>query len=257
MDKGPPGKFLITGCARTGTSLTLLLMSYFKGLKIDPTVEAPPLLFKKHDVLKKPQGEDGLVQNKLIHPKRGPLFITQTLVDFIKQNIKLIVMVRNAKDVLVSKHANNKGKYWCTPQRWVNSVNQLLDCLSYVNENNLQNHLHIILYEDLTTNLASEINKLQKFVGLPISPTYKEFYTKPIGIDEPYRERYEATSEGNFRVSLNQTVEALNGLRPVEPNSEKWKAPEHRQRIHEVMSGPYGKQINSLLKKFYETDKPF
>ena len=119
-------KILITGAPRSGTSLLMILISYFRDLKVDPTIETPHTLFKDLDVFKTPQRGDGLIWNDFIQPKHR-------IIDFINKKIKVIVMLRDGRDVLVSKHnANQKQSYWCPPERWVNSIVELINTLNYV-----------------------------------------------------------------------------------------------------------------------------
>ena len=211
-------KFLITGCARSGTSLMTILMSYFKGLKIDPTIETPPTLFESLDAFKTPQRHDGLIWNDFIQPKKS-------LIDFINEGVKLIVMLRDGMDVVVSKHKADPSTYWCEPQRWVNSIEELLSALA-IDKNNM---IHIIRYENLTVDFKTEMKELQKFVGLELDSSYTNFY--------------------NEHQKATQITWAMNGVRPVSQNSGNWQMKEHQLRIKEVLNdGNNGERFKELLK---------
>ena len=212
-------KYLITGAPRSGTSLMTILMSYFKGLNIDPTIETPPNLFTTLDAFKTPQRKDGLIWNDFIQPP-------MSIKDFTDRGVKVIVMLRDGRDVIVSKHnSNNKSDYWCSPERWINSVQGLIEIIGVVPSN----MLHIVRYENLTIDLESEMNLLEQFVGLPLDESYSTFYEK--------------------HQQQNQITHAMNGVRPVSKNSGQWKLPEHSNRIKEVMNGEFGEQFKYKLEQ--------
>lgn len=214
-------KVLITGAPRSGTSLLTILVSYFRDLKINPTIETPSTLFEQVDVFKTPQRVDGLIWNDFIQPKHS-------MVDFINKGVKLVVMLRDGRDVLVSKHnADGRKSYWCPPERWINSILELIKTMEYVEQNNLQDYLHVIRYENLTLNLEGEIKRLEEFLGLSIDPNYKTFHQE--------------------HTKINQITHALNGIRPVEYNSNGWKQPEHEERIKSLFEGPYKDILTHLL----------
>ena len=219
MKQSIPNKFLITGCARSGTSLMTILMSYFKELKINPTIETPPTLFKDLDAFKTPQRNDGLIWNDFIQPKKS-------LIDFINEGVKLIVMLRDGRDVVVSRHKSEPSSYWCGPKRWINSIEELLSALAL----DKKEMIHIVRYENLTIDFQSEMKELQKFVGLELDSNYINFH--------------------NEHQKANQITWAMNGIRPVSPNSGMWQMEEHQIRINEVLNdNDSGYRFKELLKK--------
>lgn len=87
--KMPNNKILITGCARSGTSLLLLLMRYFQDSFVEAKKEIHPILSKA-------------------------------------QFLKIIYIIRNGFDVLCSKRPQT-GKYHVVdPNRWIAAIEDYL-----------------------------------------------------------------------------------------------------------------------------------
>jgi hypothetical protein len=215
-------RILITGSPRSGTSLFTLLMSYFKDLNVNSSSETPPNLFEYYNVFKTPQRPDGKIWNDFIKEPHN-------IVDFIKKGIKVIVLVRDGRDCVVSKHEADPNQYWCTPVKWLNSVGNLLQCKKDIDGTPLERNLLVVRYEDLTTDMDRVMGEVESFVGHSLNHSYRSFYN-------------------DYQNKKNQMTTALNGVRPVQQNSGNWKLPEHRERMETVMKD-YGVLFTEMLTK--------
>lgn len=83
------------------------------------------------------------------------------------ENIKVILMIRDAKDVLTSSHPEAKG-YYVSLERWVSDTKDTL-----VFENHSQ--VMIVPYEALVNEFDISIKKITRFLGLSNSTEMREF----------------------------------------------------------------------------------
>ena len=218
--KMPNNKILITGCARSGTSLLLLLMRYFQDSFVEAKKEIHPILSKaqflqddfnrrySNIIIKRPQLSK-------THPQ---YFNLQEVLD---KDFKIIYIIRNGFDVLCSKRPQT-GKYHVVdPNRWIAAIE---DYLKHKDNKNICT----IKYEDLVNDTEHCMSKISQFLNTPYSIDYMNFYKN--------------TKENT------PITRATHGLRPIDIKSiDNWK--NHKEYLEKKYKKRLAK-INELNKKF-------
>jgi|GEM_PF-4020130 len=232
MDATKKPHILITGCARTGTSLLTLLMDGFAGLQVHLDTERSPVdfidqFYNRRQVIKLPQGRKTPTADfgsPVDYDDSSVCYLQNYLYDWL-----ILLCVRDARDILVSKHERYPDRYFVSPLRCRLSLERGMAIMNHP-------HVLVVRYEELVTTPQTVMDQVALFIGESYNTSHLEqFYTK-----------FNAESE---------LTRALNGLRPIDRASiGNWKKPEHRQRIAEV--NPYFQQyIAPLMKRLgYEID---
>jgi hypothetical protein len=198
-------KLFISGFPRAGTTMMLLMMKYFDSCKVIDEGEFNPILFskvksKKCIVIKQPFG----------YFEEFPPPYDYALLVSNGYNYRIISMVRDPRDVLVSKHASDLSKYWVSP------IAVIRNCEEYLK--NLNNpEVLFVRYEDLVTNPYREMNRISFFTGFTYRNSFTDFY--------------------KLEVATHPIHKSLNGPRKIDTYSiGNWKRKEHRRRMKEVMT---------------------
>ena len=222
-------KFLITGNQRTGTTLMRILMESFNFFifseERNPFV--PLGLNEKNKpilVRKCPLGQHIAEDKRHLGDFIGLGGSIKTLNDVTKAGWKIIYMIRDGRDVLVSRHGNNMDIYWARPWQYIASHKNSKD----IHKNK---KILVVKYEDLVLNHESMIPKIEKFMGTK-SSNYNQSHKK-ISPD-------------------SQAGRAVRNPRPIDSNSVgAWKKPEHKDRIKEIINDDLCK---ALIELGYEND---
>jgi hypothetical protein len=216
----PP--LFIGGCGRSGTTILLSILS------AHPEVFACPKELGLFSSVKKDE------QGKLVPTRIDRLylaFLTNTIkksatrflekspnnvtklpaLDHYFKDYRFIHIIRDGRDVTLSKHPTQKNTYWVEPQRWVNDVSAGLEFANHPN-------VLTIFYEDLIQNYASTVSKITNHCQLPHSPEMQDWLS-------------------HTTVKRNR---AYHG--PVQQISSqsigKWKAPKNQERVAQFMNYP-------------------
>jgi len=154
-------KVLITGCARSGTTLITHLVRYFYSTNVIIDDEQHPNDYETHNdkdhilVIKKPY---------LTADNIGYFSLTSIL----SKGWKVIWMLRDGKSVISSK--NQFGKFHADHQRWVYSNTKLLENINNPN-------LVVVRYEQLCLNPQLIMDDLKSFLGVDYQKDFENFYT--------------------------------------------------------------------------------
>jgi len=161
-------KLLITGCARSGTTLMVHLMQYFYSTHVVIEDEAHPMDFNNYNhkdhvlVIKKPFLEKEHIEYFTLH-------------ELLLHGWKIIWLVRDGRDVITSK-----GNI-VPPSRWITS-----------NEHYLSHHANadilLIRYESLVRDTENELRRISKFINQQFQRDWFMFYkninqSDPMNID--------------------------------------------------------------------------
>jgi len=214
-----PQKIIVTGCARSGTTLLHSLLSCFKQIKIYKYKETHPSKLntknsdgvkKKYILIKRPQFPDS-------DPR---CFSFQELFD---QGYLIINIIRDARDVFVSRHPDDPAKYWVEPERWIDAVNQTI-----LHRNNPK--LFLLTYEHLVIKTNQVLNEIAAFLKVAWDRDLLPFYN-------------------NKDIKTYLGAATIQGAKPVFSDSVgNWKNEIHKERINNVFK-THGKQIDQLLEK--------
>lgn len=153
-------KLLITGCARSGTTLMVHLMQYFYNCKVIIQDEQHPFDYLDYNskdhilVIKKPM----LQKTDLEYFNLGQL---------LDNGWKIIWMLRNGKDVIVS--VNHLGARHVDKSRWIETNYEML---KFCNDDGLLT----IRYEDLCINADAQMKRISGFINQDYQKDFNNFY---------------------------------------------------------------------------------
>ncbi len=122
---------------------------------------------------------------------------------------KFIHIIRDGRDVLLSKHPKRAGTYWVTPQRWVRDVRLGLEWKDHP-------AVMTIRYEELVRDFEIVIDRICNFLSIPVS--------------EEIMNWHEHTT-----VKKNKALYAP--IREINDHSiGKWKTTPDKERLEEIMA---------------------
>jgi len=196
----------ITGMPRAGTTLLTFLMNYFENTYVYSDTEYHPMSFAsmvRHPglfVLKQPYG---------YFEEFKPEY---TYADILKRpNWKIISLIRDPRDVLVSRHASDKSRYW-VPFKVIPRVTR--EHLKHYDDP----RVFRFKYEELVTGTQEVLDSIAYFIQRSYHPDWADFHK-------------------HWKVSNSRMSMALNGPRPIDPsNIGNWKKEEHSERLAEIMA---------------------
>ncbi len=230
LDKPP---IIIGGCGRSGTTLLLsMLSSHPKILGIpEETYVFCPKAYSGDLDIDNPFDIDNLFTDHLSKlellpthdrwceksPKNVHFF--KRILEYI-EDVKLINVIRDGRDVTLSKHPTDTNKYWVPIERWIDDVNVSFE---------LKNHPQVltIRYEDIVTNYAATMKKVCKHIGVDYNHYIDNWY------------KY-ASVKTNIAYKNNNVKPLFNS------SLEKWKLIQHKNKTKEFMKN---EEAVELLKK--------
>ncbi len=134
--------------------------------------------------------------------------------------VRLLHIVRDGRDVTLSRHPRNPGRYWVSPARWVREVNAGLKYMDHPCVMTLR-------YEDLIEDLTGVGYKILDFIG-----------EEPCDLAGIFPGRAKVTSSRAW----------YGGIKSAHGESiGKWRRTDNKERVSEFMDTPGAVE---LLKKF-------
>lgn len=229
----PP--LLIGGCGRSGTTLLLSVLS------AHPEVFAFPYELSAFNYWKKgkegnliPKRMDRLHRYVLFNkvPKSASFWCEKTprnvnhlknIFKYFNDEVFFIHIIRDGRDVMLSKHPDKPGEYWVQPERWVNDVKAGLE---------YKNHTRVltIKYEELILNFKDTIQKICSFIDIALVDELLDWHS------------YASVRRNN---AWQGKVQKLNSS-----SIEKWKRTDDTERIHQIMQN--GEVVGLLKELGYE-----
>lgn len=220
---------VIGACGRSGTTLLLSILGAHPNIYTFPYETAAFIDWYKEDGQYLPR-IDRLYRYALTHRipndctrwcEKSPSNVLKfgKILNYFAGEVKIIHIIRDGRDVMLSKHPTAPDEYWVSPKRWVNDVKAGLE---------YKDHPQVltIKYENLILSYQATINKLCEFIN------------------------EEATEELNNWFE-NTNVQDSNAwfdkAQKIHSNSiEKWKKEENQERVEEVMQN---EEVVELLKE--------
>jgi hypothetical protein len=227
FNKGP---ILIGGCGRSGTTLLLSVMSAHPHIFAFPHEVAAFFKWQENengDMY--PTRIDRMYRYLVSHhvqksatrwcekSPRNVLKINEILNYW--DNAHFINIIRDARDVLTSRHPQKPDAYWVPLERWLNDVRIGLKYKDHP-------RVTTIHYEDLVHEYEKTITKICDEIGEEVVPEIISWYDH-------------ATVRSNR--AWFGGVERLH-----QKSVNKWKKEEHAQRLEEIMQN---KEIVELQKE--------
>ncbi len=210
-----PKRIVICGSPRSGTTLMNELMRCYSDTFVmnreEYALRFPYLLpNKKYIVTKHPL--DFMSFDAIIDTFRDPF---------------IVFLLRDPRDVIVSKHYTNKDRYLVNFQTWKKALHAFND-LNYENK-------MLVRYEELIKNPEAVQQRIAHRLQISISGDFSEFHTK---------------SEKRHR-----DIKALGGIRPIDPeNVGKYMQEQNRARIKGQLER-FPELSDYLIEYGYEKDK--
>lgn len=141
------------------------------------------------------------------------------IIEKFDNRVKLIHIIRDGRDVVLSRHPTNESEYWVEPERWVEDVRH---GLSFKGRDNV----FTLKYEDLIVNSEKLAIELADFLELPDPKELIDWH------QHTTVKRNRAWS-GEVQPIFNDSV-------------GKWKAPKYRERVAYFMKN---KEAVALLEE--------
>ncbi|GAB6099415.1 hypothetical protein JCM16358_12940 [Halanaerocella petrolearia] len=209
---------IIGACGRSGTTLLLSIIGAHPNIYTFPYETAAFVNWYTEDNKSLPR-MDRLYRYALTHKipsqctrwcEKSPSNVLKfdKILDYFGEEVRLIHIVRDGRDVMLSQHPSAPDKYWVSPERWVKDVKAGLKFVDHP-------QVLTIKYEDLILSYQDTINKIFNFIG-----------------EEPTQELDNWFKNTNVKDS-NAWYDKAQQIHSK--SVEKWKKEENQERVAEVM----------------------
>lgn len=230
----PNPPIVIGGSGRSGTSLLLSILSSHPKIHVIPHEThafCPTAYSQPITDLNAPFNFDGISSyflNAKISPNctrfcektpKNILFFGRIL-DFFGENVRLINIVRDGRDVITSRHPQRPDSFFVHPEQWIEDVKAGLPYDSHP-------QVLLVKYEDLIMNYKETIGKICNFIDEEIHPNMDNWIN------------YTSVKKHS---AWNSNVKDIHS-----ESIGKWKNNEFRERLELIMSYP---EAVSLLKHY-------
>jgi len=211
---------IIGGCARSGTTLLLAILSSHQNIHSIPFETNYFCNYKKSNTnFKIRKLYNYVIKHKLYDQniricEKTPrnILVIDKLLNYFGNGLRFINIVRDGRDVVTSIHPGNPDGYWVKPDRWVNSLN-----IGLLYENNPQ--VLTIRYEDLILEFKETMLKICEFISEEYSTNF-ECYDELSNIKKiqgrktslPYRNSIGRWKEGKYKELIAEFLEERKAL---------------------------------------------
>lgn len=221
----PP--ILLGGCARSGTTLLLSVLSSHEHIFACRRELGLFNRIKMKNGIAYPSRIDRIYRCILFQriPKRvrrwcekspSNILEFENIDTYFKGNFRFIQIVRDGRDVILSGHPRDKDRFWVDPERWIRDVSAGLQFSSHPN-------MHTIRYEDLITQYETTIEGICQFLDIPVTPQILNWHQ-------------------HAKVRRNKAL--FTEIAQLSDRSiGKWKKPEHRERAGQLTSVPEAREL--------------
>jgi hypothetical protein len=217
----PP--ILIGGCGRSGTTLLLSIVSahrrvwaigpetnvfcpcgYGPAPDLDAAIEIDPSFYQHFDGL----GDGGEFDRWCEKTPRNILYFPRVM-ELFDGRVRLLQIIRDGRDVVLSRHPVDQSKYWVSIERWVRDVEAGVAMLDHP-------LVHTVRYEELIRDNERVVRGMCEFLGLEYGPAMVDWHKHATVRENP---AWDGKVKPLFESSIG-----------------KWRKPEHAERVAELMS---------------------
>lgn len=225
----PP--IMLGGCARSGTTLLLSILSSHEDIFACPREYGAFGPLEERDGTLQLARVDRIYRCILFNrvPASAKRWCEKTPINirripqidqYFKGNFRLIQIIRDGRDVILSRHPLNTSEYWVSPERWVSDVSIGLEFRDHPN-------VYTIRYEDLINQYDETIGGICNFLNIPLTEKILNWH------------QYS---------SVRRTPALYSDISKLSNRSiGKWKRPENSQRVKQLTSIPSAME---LLEKY-------
>lgn len=204
---------VIGGCARSGTTLLLSLLSSHRQIvaipyetqSLCPGAYWPPEgEISQPDVEKlyREVSEIGFSKTSVAWCEKTPRNVSnfEAILASLGSSARLIHIVRDGRDVVLSTHPQNPTGYWVSPERWLSDVRAGLA---------FRDHPQVltIRYEDLVTDLQGSSGLLCEFLSLKCDDQLEKYprFASVLSSSAWFRNAHEVSTEpiGQWKLPVN------------------------------------------------------
>jgi hypothetical protein len=94
------------------------------------------------------------------------VFYFDRIREHFHERVRLIQIVRDGRDVVLSEHPSKPGEQWVPVQRWKAAVTAGLDCRNVLT----------VMYQDLVLDFQAQIERICAFIGEPVTPELLDWH---------------------------------------------------------------------------------
>ena len=230
----PP--IIIGGCGRSGTSLLLSILSshpQIYGIPKETYYFCPtaythePDYWAKFNIkgfyedwISKAEVADSSLPMAFCEKSPKNVRYFKRISKLFNDRVKIINIIRDGRDVVLSKHPKDPSGVWSSKKRWIRDLNLGIEVMDYPN-------VHTVRYEDLILDFENTIKGILYFLNLKFHDDVKDWY-------------------------LNSTVREhgawKDGIKPISRKSiGKWKCNTDDVELKRLLADP---ECIELLKRF-------
>ena len=233
----------VTGPARSGTSLMLMLMHYIKRCKVYDQHEYDPLRLQEVERIAKEMKTEDARHYATKQPfgfwEEWGEYNFQYLFD---HGAKIICMMRDPRDVAVSHNPHSPGeRYFWRDYSWIRTAQEILK-----HKDSHTHDLLVVKYEDLVTDTLTQMHRVASFVGEALLPGYEKFYEHP-SVNAKFSNDVSAKRLRGKRVWA--TLGGWHTKKAARPISADriglWKAEEHQEHLKTAITD----QVRNLAQR--------
>ncbi|MCF8226894.1 MAG: sulfotransferase [Bacteroidales bacterium] len=222
----------IGGCGRSGTTLLLSMLSshpeifacprelnIFEDALIDKNGKKKPLFYRLYRTLIFRR----IKKTATRYCEKSPSNIKHIeLMDKVHAGkFQLIQIIRDGRDVVLSRHPRKKEGFWVEPERWINDVKTGLRYFEHPN-------VHTLKYEDLVNDFKRTIEDICRFLNIPVSNEILDWHE---------------------HATVRQNNALFNEITKIHGSSiGKWKRPENKHRVAQLTKLPEAVKLLKQLK---------
>ena len=229
-----PSPIVIGGCARSGTTLLLSILSshpQIAAIPVETQTLCPtaywgdfdPFAPFQIDALQQHLDQlelDGNCRYWCEKTPRNILFFERLVQEF-GRHARLIHVVRDGRDVVCSRHPDAPQRFWVSPARWIADVRAGVTMDAHP-------QVFAVRYEDLVTRFTETITSLSQFLNLDLAPEVMAYPE---------------------HAQVNTSNAWYGKARPLDPSRiSRWKADSLQGRANELVATP---AATALLKYFH------
>ena len=219
-----PSPIVIGGCARSGTTLLLSILSshpQIAAIPVETQTLCPtaywgdfdPLAPLQIDVLQQHLDQLSPAESCRYWCEKTPrniLFFERILEEF-GRHTRLIHVVRDGRDVVCSRHPDAPQRFWVSPARWVADVRAGVAMDAHP-------QVLAVRYEDLVTRFTETMATLSQFLDLDLVPEVMAYPD---------------------HAQVHTSNAWYDKARPLDPSRiSRWKADSLRERADELVAAP-------------------
>jgi len=223
----------IGGCGRSGTTLLLSVLSAHPKLFCHPkelglfnnkeTVElnGKKILSRRHRLYQSfLMNSIPSTATRWVEKSPSNIRHIEKISTYTAGNFKFIQIIRDGRDVILSRHPTAPDRYWVEPARWINDVTIGLQWLE-------DPRVLTIRYEDLLSNYETTIRSICAHLGIDTTPEILNWHE-------------------HARVTENRAF--FSKVQPLTTSSiGKWRDSKNAKRVAELTDQP---EAMALLKRY-------